>query len=67
MRYNHEKSNLRFKLVHLAVLNNLLHVCAYLSTISAYQYYNNIVKLREEYYKYTSRVASLRATSDVYL
>ena len=39
MRYNHEKSNLRFKLVHLAVLNNLLHVCAYLSTISAYQYY----------------------------
>ena len=30
-------------------------------------YYNNIGKLHEEYYKYTSRVASLRATSDVYL
>ena len=31
------------------------------------KYYSIICKMREEYYKYTSRVARLQATRDVYL
>ena len=38
-----------------------LYLCIFLI------YHNNKVKLQEEYYKYTSQVVSLEATSDVYL